>query len=89
MKPNQHWALHIPDQLRDFGPVYGFWVFLGERLNKHFKNFNSNSHKYGKLEISMLRMFTREAKLNTMVSEDEWPWYFKELIVCSTDVRNC
>ena len=60
--------MHLPDQLRDFGPVYGFWAFLGERLNKHFKNFNSNSHKYGKLEISMLRMFMCEAKLNTMVS---------------------
>ena len=31
MKPNHHWALHLPDQLRDFGPVYGFWTFLGER----------------------------------------------------------
>ena len=68
MKPNQHWANHLPDQLRDFGPVYAFWAFLGERFNKHLKNFNWSTHKGGQLEISMLRMHARETALKTLVS---------------------
>ena len=68
MKPNHHWALHLPDQLRDFVPVYVFWTFLGERLNNLLKTFNNNSHKGGQLEISMMRSFNRDTQLCTMVS---------------------
>ena len=68
MKSNQHWAGHLPDQLHNFSPVYAFWAFLGEQLNKHLKNFNSSSHKGGQLEISMMHMFTHENQFKTMVS---------------------
>jgi len=30
--PNMHLALHLPAQLRDFGPVQGWWCFPFERL---------------------------------------------------------
>jgi len=30
--PNMHLALHLPQQLRDFGPVQGWWCFPYERL---------------------------------------------------------
>jgi hypothetical protein len=30
--PNMHLALHLPAQLRDFGPVQGWWCFPYERL---------------------------------------------------------
>ncbi|KAF7367179.1 hypothetical protein MSAN_00977800 [Mycena sanguinolenta] len=64
MKPNHHWAVHIPDQIRDFGPVYSFWAFLTERLNKILKNLNSNNWTGGRLEASMMREFHRSASLN-------------------------
>ncbi|TDL13709.1 hypothetical protein BD410DRAFT_734964 [Rickenella mellea] len=67
MKPNQAWAVHIVDQIRDFGPVYSFWTFVSERLNKLLKNFNSNGLKGGQMEISMMRSFGREKQLRTMV----------------------
>lgn len=68
MKPNFHYAVHYPDQVRDFGPVYSFWNFLGERLNKVLKNFNSNGWLGGQLEVSMMRSFARDSQLQNMVS---------------------
>jgi hypothetical protein len=68
MKPNHHYVVHMPDQLRDFGPVYEFWTFLTERLNKVLKNYNSNSWTHGQLETSMMRAFDRKARIYTMVS---------------------
>jgi hypothetical protein len=67
MKPNHHYSVHMPEQLRDFGPVYEFWTFLTERLNKVLKSYNSNSWKRGQLEVSIMRAFGREARINTMV----------------------
>jgi hypothetical protein len=68
MRPNHHWAVHIPDQIRDYGPVYGFWaVFLTERLNKVLKNLNSNNRSGGQLEVSMMHEFYRQSKLDGIV----------------------
>ena len=30
LKPNHHFLVHLPAQIHDYGPVYGFWCFLGE-----------------------------------------------------------
>ncbi|EIW73973.1 hypothetical protein CONPUDRAFT_40430, partial [Coniophora puteana RWD-64-598 SS2] len=59
LKPNFHWAVHLSDQIRDFGPVYNFWAFLSERLNKVLKSFNVNNWTGGQVEISMMREFSR------------------------------
>ncbi|KAJ7342832.1 hypothetical protein DFH08DRAFT_703492, partial [Mycena albidolilacea] len=68
MKPNHHWAVHIPEQILDYGPVYGFWAFLTERLNKVLKNMNSNNWSGGRLEVSMMREFHRSSRLDGIVS---------------------
>jgi hypothetical protein len=67
MKPNHHRAVHVPDQVLDFGPIYGFWAFLPERLNKVLKNLNTNNWGGGLLEVSMMREFHRMAQLDGMV----------------------
>ncbi|KAF8203523.1 hypothetical protein K438DRAFT_1580620, partial [Mycena galopus ATCC 62051] len=67
MKPNHHWAVHIPDQILLFGPLNGFWAFLTERLNKILKNLNSNNWTGGRLEVSMMREFHRSTRINTVV----------------------
>jgi hypothetical protein len=67
MKTNHHWAVHIPQQVRDFGTLYSFWAFLTERLNKILKNVNSNNWGGGLLEVSMMREFHRAAKRDDMV----------------------
>ncbi|KAG2135435.1 hypothetical protein DEU56DRAFT_737776, partial [Suillus clintonianus] len=67
MKPNFHWAVHIEEQIRDFGPVYNFWTFLSERLNKLLKSSNSNNWTTGgQLEISMMREFTRGMRMDAL-----------------------
>ncbi|KAJ7611135.1 hypothetical protein DFH06DRAFT_1373949 [Mycena polygramma] len=68
LKPNHHWAVHIPDQILDYGPVYGFWAFLTERLNKVLKNLNSNNWSGGLLEVSMVREFQRMAQLDGLLN---------------------
>lgn len=68
MKPNHHWAVHLPDQITDFGSVYNFWSFLTERLNKVLKNLNSNNWNGGQIEISMMREFHRSTQTEHLVS---------------------
>ena len=68
MTPSFHWSVHTPDQIRDYGPVYDFWTFLTERLNKVLKSLNNNHWTGGRLEVSMMRGFGRDAQFNTLVS---------------------
>ncbi|TFK52674.1 hypothetical protein OE88DRAFT_1712157 [Heliocybe sulcata] len=69
MKPNHHWVVHLPDQIRDYAAVYNFWLFLVERLNKTLKNYNNNHHGGGELEVTLMRTFYRECRTRTMVRE--------------------
>jgi len=43
LKPNHHYALHIPDILLAFGPLHGTWAFSLERLIGCLQKLNSNS----------------------------------------------
>jgi hypothetical protein len=67
MRPNHHWAVHIPDQISLYGPLNGFWAFLTERLNKILKNLNSNNWTGGRLEVSMMREFHRSTRIDAVV----------------------
>ncbi|KAF8834588.1 hypothetical protein BDN67DRAFT_914663, partial [Paxillus ammoniavirescens] len=71
MKPNFHWAVHLATQIRDYGPVYNFWAFLSERLNKVLKSSNSNNWTGGQIEISMMREFAHGSRLDSLVSSIE------------------
>ncbi|KAG1742039.1 hypothetical protein EDB19DRAFT_1827951 [Suillus lakei] len=54
MKPTHHWVTHIFDQLHDYGPIYNFWTFLFEQLNKVLRSYSTNNHGGGKIELSAL-----------------------------------
>ena len=69
MKPNHHFLVHLPAQIQAYGPVYGFWCFLGERLNKLLKSFKSNNWGGGQLEVSMVREWGRDVQMHETVSE--------------------
>lgn len=43
LKPNHHYALHIPDILLAFGPLHGTWAFSMERLIGRLQKMNTNS----------------------------------------------
>lgn len=68
VKPNHHWSTHNPKQILDFGPVYHFWSFTNERLNKVLKSFTTNNHNGGDIEVSFFRAFCRDARLREIVS---------------------
>ncbi|KAJ6536329.1 hypothetical protein B0H19DRAFT_1213761 [Mycena capillaripes] len=70
-KPNLHWAIHVPEQIHNFGPLHGFWAFLPERLNKVLKNTNSNNWTGGRLEVSMMREFQRIVLMHTVVNTED------------------
>ncbi|KAF8508318.1 hypothetical protein JB92DRAFT_2541987, partial [Gautieria morchelliformis] len=67
MKPNHQYVVHLPAQIYDYGPVYGFWCFLGEQLNKLLKSFKSNNRGGGQLEVSMVREWCRDVQLQETV----------------------
>ncbi|KAI1786548.1 hypothetical protein LXA43DRAFT_1099092 [Ganoderma leucocontextum] len=51
IKPNHHYLTHIFAQLVDnYGPVYGFWTFLFECLNKILKSYSTSGHGGGEIE---------------------------------------
>ncbi|KAJ7821384.1 hypothetical protein B0H14DRAFT_3471571 [Mycena olivaceomarginata] len=89
MKPNHHWAVHIPDQILDFGPVYTFWAFLTEWLNKILKNLNSNNWTGGRLEVSMMREFHRtvafDAVVENLLSDSNLPELERNIIKALTE----
>lgn len=68
LKPNHHWSIHTASFLRDYGPIYGFWTFLFERLNKVLKSFRSNNHGGGQLECTFFREFLRTSQVSRLVS---------------------
>jgi hypothetical protein len=42
LKPNHHYALHLGEILKTFGPLHGTWAFAFERLNGRLRSLNSN-----------------------------------------------
>lgn len=68
VKPNFHWVTRIFDQILDYGPVYGFWTFVFERLNKVLKNYLTNNHAGGELETTFIWEFMRNTSLQHLVS---------------------
>lgn len=57
IKPNHHYATHIAECARNFGPLHDFWTFLFERLNKVLKSFKTNNHGNGELETTFFHEF--------------------------------
>ncbi|KZT18084.1 hypothetical protein NEOLEDRAFT_1081026, partial [Neolentinus lepideus HHB14362 ss-1] len=68
MKPNHHWVVHLPDQVRDYGAIYNYWLFLVERLNKTLKDYNTNHRGGGELEVTLMHTFQRESRVRALVS---------------------
>ncbi|KNZ54322.1 hypothetical protein VP01_297g6, partial [Puccinia sorghi] len=56
--PNHHFALHIPKQLRKWGPLAGICEFPGERLIGYLKKIHTN-HQIGMCSLVLL-FFTSE-----------------------------
>jgi hypothetical protein len=68
IRPNHHYAVHTAYFIYDYGPLYGFWTFLFERLNKVLKSYNTNNHSGGELEVTFFREFHRTSVVSRAVS---------------------
>lgn len=67
IKPNHHYATHVVECTRNFGPLDDFWTFLFERLNKVLKSFKTNNHANGELETTFFTEFQRTCHIGRMV----------------------
>lgn len=59
---NLHWLSHLPEDIRNFGPVYSFWCFASERFNKTLKNIKINGH-VRQIPMTLMRVFQNFAHL--------------------------
>ena len=62
VRPNFHCATHMIEQIRDYGPVYGFWLFSFERMNRVLKSINTNNRAGGEIETTYMHGFTKEVR---------------------------
>ncbi|KZV92705.1 hypothetical protein EXIGLDRAFT_692440 [Exidia glandulosa HHB12029] len=67
VRPNHHYATHVADYARAFGPLCGFWTFLFERLNRVLKSFNTNNHGNGEIETTFFTEFLRTCSTSRLV----------------------
>ncbi|EPS99806.1 hypothetical protein FOMPIDRAFT_1030690 [Fomitopsis schrenkii] len=68
IRPNHHYATDVPECIRDFGPLHGFWTFLFERMNKVLKAYNTANHAGGELEVSFFREFHRTVQQSRVMA---------------------
>ncbi|KAI0668702.1 hypothetical protein C8Q78DRAFT_1097701 [Trametes maxima] len=68
VRPNHHYATHVPDFALKFGPLHEFWSFLFERLNKVLKSFNANNRSDGELETTFFQEFHRTAVSSRVIT---------------------
>jgi len=88
LKPNHHYALHIPDILLAFGPLHGTWAFSLERLIGRLQKLNSNSKigascwtsfhflanvSLGEMEATAMSLFCRRQALIHLITSDRCP----------------
>lgn len=64
--PNMHLHCHIKDNLYDYGPIHGFWLFPYERYNGILEHFPM-SHR--SIEVQLMHRFVREFELSAQVHE--------------------
>ena len=66
LTPNIHLHGHLASFIKDFGPVYSFWLFPYERLNGILGSYHSNSHNIS--AQSMTRFLDHD-----LYSTYKWP----------------
>lgn len=67
IRPNHHYAIHVAEYARAFGPLCGFWTFLFERLNRVLKSYNTNNHGNGDIETTFFTEFLRTCSTSRLV----------------------
>ena len=66
--PNMHLHCRLTECIKDFGPIYNFWLFSFERYNGILGNVPTNNKT---VEIQMMKRFDRDLHSLNMVFPDD------------------
>ncbi|KAJ3765118.1 hypothetical protein FB446DRAFT_833337 [Lentinula raphanica] len=78
-RPNVHAAGHIYDFLLLFGPVLSWWCFPFERLIGVLQKINTNDHKGGEMEATIVKTMARTANLRRWLRRPNCPEAVQQL----------
>lgn len=63
--PNMHLHGHLAECIRDFGPIYSFWLFSFERYNGILASMESNKRQA--IEVTFMHGFLERARAGDFV----------------------
>ena len=69
--PNLHLHAHLASCVKDYGPVYAFWLFAFERLNGVLGSYHTNNHD---VSLQVMRHFVN----SQVVGPERWPDEYKD-----------
>ena len=61
--PNMHLHAHILSCIKDYGPIYSFWLFSFERYNGLLGNYRTNQRS---VELQLMRMFLSDLEIHDL-----------------------
>ena len=66
--PNMHLHTHLLECIKDYGPIYSFWLFSFERYNGMLGSYKTNQRS---IELQLMRRFMSDLQLhNTTIPEE-------------------
>ena len=69
--PNLHLHGHLASCVKDYGPVYAFWLFPFERLNGVLGSYHNNNNS---ISVQVMRHFTKKQ----LYGLENWPLEFRD-----------
>lgn len=79
--PNLHLHGHLASCVKDYGPVYAFWLFSFERLNGILGSFHTNNRD---ISAQVMRCFANHHKYMShhhKYMSHTWPTEFQDKLV--------
>ena len=73
--PNMHLHCHLANCLKDYGSIYGFWLF--GRYNGILGNYQTNKRS---VEIQLMRRFLRDTDILNHLSPGDFTEIFQETL---------
>ena len=75
LTPNIHMHCHIVSCMRDFGPMYSFWLFPFERYNGILGSQPTNNHS---VEVQLMRRFHKD-NMHLQLATEANHWQLSEV----------
>ena len=61
--PNMHMHTHLVECIKDYGPVYAFWLFSFERYNGILGNYRTNNRS---VEVQFMQHFMHDVQVDNL-----------------------